>query len=188
MVYDYVITLKKPDYRFVDQVSQLLYVFAVVAFGYFFYVYQSKGIAYIVVMAAILIVWLIKMKQKRNNDNAFFRLGLLFGAIGWVIGPEQNVWMALLYAIAALLEKQVKFPQEIGFTKEEIAFNSFPKKKVDWSELNNVVIKDGLITIDYKDNKLVQKEIDEPVSLGIEIEFNDFCKTRLSEERERCFL
>lgn len=185
MVYDYVITLKKPDYRLVDQISQLLYFFAIVAFGYFFYLYQNKGIAYLIVDIAILLVWIFTLNKKRKTGQAFFRLGLLFGAIGWVIGPQQNVWMAILYAIAALLEKQVKFPQEIGFSKEEIAFNSFPKKKVDWDEINNVVIKDGLITVDYKTNKLFQKEINEDVSPEIELEFNDYCKTVLAGRTER---
>ena len=111
---------------------------------------------------------------------------MLFAAIGWVIGPQQNIWMGLLFAVAAIIEKQVKFASEIGFSKEEIAFNTFPnKKKIDWTELNNVVLKDGLLTLDKKDNTLIQKEIDETVSSLLESEFNNFCKTQLKQNQSR---
>ncbi|HKG67554.1 MAG TPA: hypothetical protein VKA92_01705, partial [Segetibacter sp.] len=48
-----------------------------------------------------------------------------------------------------------------------------------WNEINNALIKDGLITIDLKNNKLFQKEIDGHVSADIEKEFNDFCKQHI---------
>ena len=188
MVYDYVITLKRPDYKLVDQVSQLLYVFAIVVFSYFFYLYQRAGIAYIIIIIALIAVWIFTLRRKKKTGSAFFRWGSGIASIGWLIDPQQNIWMFLLYVLAAVLERQVKFPQEIGFSKDEVVFNSFPKKIVDWAELNNVVIKDGLITVDFKNNKLVQKEIDEHVSVAIELEFNDYCKSRLAEERERRLL
>jgi len=50
---------------------------------------------------------------------------------------------------------------------------------LNWNEVNNVLIKDGLITIDQKNNKLFQKEIDAGVSLQVENEFNAFCKHQL---------
>jgi hypothetical protein len=89
--------------------------------------------------------------------------------------------MAALYAIAGLFERQVKFPQEIGFSEKEIAFNTFPKRKLGWKEINNALIKDGIITIDQKNNKLLQKEIDLGVSLQVEKEFNEFCRKQLQQ-------
>jgi hypothetical protein len=85
----------------------------------------------------------------------------------------------LIYLIASLLEKQAKFPQEIAFGKEEIVFNSFPKKIFLWDELNNVIIKDGIITIDFKSDKLIQKEIQSGSTLRDEQDFNEFCQNRL---------
>jgi hypothetical protein len=180
MVYDYIITLKRPNYNAVDQVSQLLYIFAILAFGYLFYLYGKAGVAWLVVIIAVLVTWVFTVRKKELKGIAYFRLGLLFAAIGWVIGPQQNIWMGLLFAIAAIIEKQVKFPSEIGFSKEEIAYNTFPnKKKIQWSELNNVILKDGLLTLDHKNNTLVQKEIDEAVSPLLENEFNNFCRGQL---------
>ncbi|WP_207493533.1 hypothetical protein [Aridibaculum aurantiacum] len=184
MVYDFVITLKRPDYRLADQVSQLMYVFAIVVFSYFFYLHRQAGIAYLVAAVLIAIIWIWKRFEKRIDKLAYYRLGLFIAALAWIgIGPESNFWMFGLYVVAGLLEKQVKFPQEIGFSKEEIAFNSFPKKQtIQWSELNNVVLKDGLITIDHKSNKLVQKEVDEDVLPELEAEFNQYCREQLDKD------
>jgi hypothetical protein len=82
--------------------------------------------------------------------------------------------MAILYALAGILEKQVKFPKEIGFSKDEISFNSLPRKVVRWNEVSNVLIKDGIITIDQKNNHIYQKEIEGYVTAEIEKEFNNF--------------
>src|SRR3954451_10551892 len=108
MVYDYLITLKKADYRFVDQVSQILYLFALLIFGYFYYNHPKTGLVYLVIDAAVLIAWVYTVFRRQRKGEAFFRLGLFIAALGWVLGPERNVWMALLYAVAGFLEKQVK--------------------------------------------------------------------------------
>lgn len=179
MVYDYLITLKKPDYRFVDQVSQLMYIFALLTFGYFYYHHPRAGAVYLFIGAGIFLFWIYTILKKRKKGEAFFRLGLFICAVGWVVGPERNMWMAILYAAAGLLEKQVKFPAEIGFSDTEISFNTIPRKVLQWNEIKNVVIKDGLITIHQKNNKLTQKEIEGYVTADIEREFNDFCRRRI---------
>ena len=180
MVYDYLITLKKPDYRVADQISQLMYLFALIVFGFYYYHYPKSGAAYMYFAAGIILCWIYALVKKRIKGQAFFRLGLLIGAVGWFLGPQKNIWMAILFSVAGLLEKQVKFPKEIGFSEKEISFNTFPKKVLLWNEINNALIKDGLITIDLKNNKLFQKEIEGHVSTDIEKEFNDFCKQHIN--------
>jgi hypothetical protein len=175
MVYDFLITLKKPNYGIVDQVSQLMYIFALLVFGFYYYHYPKSGAAYLYFGAVILLAWVFTIIKKRKSGQAFFRLGLLIGAAGWFLGPQRNIWMGILYALAGLLEKQVKFPQEIGFSEDNISFNTFPNKVLRWNEINNALIKDGLITIDQKNNKLFQKEIEGEITADIEKEFNDFC-------------
>jgi len=175
MVYDFLITLKKPDYGIVDQVSQLMYLFALLVFGLYYYHYPKNNAAYLYFSAGIIIFWIFAIIKKRKTGHAFFRSGLLISAAGWFLVPQRNIWMGILYAVAGMLEKQVKFPQEIGFSEDEITFNGFQKKILKWDEVNNALIKDGLITIDQKNNKLLQKEIEGYVTAAIEKEFNDFC-------------
>jgi hypothetical protein len=101
-------------------------------------------------------------------------------AAGWFFIPNGK-WMTFVYLIAAILEKQAKFPQEIAFGKEEIVINSFPKQRYSWADLNNVIIKDGIITVDFKNNKLIQKEIQSGSTTQEEKEFNEFCRVSLQE-------
>ena len=180
--YDYLILLKKNNDNLADQVSQLLYVFAIAAFGFFIYTYPSNSTNYIFVIAAMVINWSITIFNKRKNGVAYFRMGLLIAAVGWIIGFQRNIFMAVLYALAAIIEKQVKFPPEIGFSEGEISFNSLPRKTLQWADVSNVVIKDGLLTIDHKNNKLYQKEIDGDVTPEIEAEFNAFCKEQIDNQ------
>lgn len=175
MVYDFLITLKKPDNTTADRISQLMYVFALLVFGFYCYYHPQKSAAYLYFGAGMIISWIFAIIKKQRKEDAFFRTGLLIGAAGWFLGPQKNIWMGILYTLAGLLEKQVKFPQEIGFSEEEISFNTFPVKIVKWDEVNNALIKDGLLTIDQKNNKLLQKEIEGYVTAAIEKEFNEFC-------------
>ena len=167
-----------------DQVSQLMYVFSLITFGYYYYYYPKSGAVYLFIGGGLLLFWAISIIKKRRKGEAFFRFGLFICALGWVIGPERNIWMALLYAVAGLLEKQVKFPAEIGFAADEISFNSLPKKTLGWDQVKNVLIKDGLLTIDQKNNRLYQKEIEGYVTADIENEFNEFAHRCITESNK----
>ena len=55
------------------------------------------------------------------------------------------------------------------------------QRDVSWDEVNNVILKDGLLTIDFKNNKLFQHIIlnsDQDIS---EKEFNEFCRQQLNK-------
>jgi hypothetical protein len=88
-------------------------------------------------------------------------------------------WLVFVFVALALLEHQAKHALEIGFSSKEIVFNSLFKKRHQWSELTNVMLKDGLLTVDFKNNKLFQKEIDEGEQEASEEEFNLWCRKQL---------
>ena len=88
--------------------------------------------------------------------------------------------MAGLFLIAALLERQVKFPQEIGVDDNGITFNTLPQKEYEWKDINNLLLKEGILTVDYKNNKLFQHEIESEVSPVLEREFNHYCQAKLA--------
>jgi hypothetical protein len=57
-------------------------------------------------------------------------------------------------------------------------------KKINWNELNNVVIKDDLLTIDFKNNTLFQAYTDDADDDEYEVgddEFNAYCGERLKQ-------
>lgn len=176
--YDYIIVLKKKSYARVDAISQLMLLLSLIAFIGTAIQYPSTSVTALVFSLAILGWWLFCYLQKQRGVQPFYRLALLFAATGWYF-QKNGLWISLIYLIAAMLEKQVKFPEEIAFDEEEIVLNSFPKKRFTWNELNNVVLKDGLLTIDFKNNKLLQKELESEAGKQVEQEFNKFAEEKL---------
>ncbi len=62
-----------------------------------------------------------------------------------------------------------------------IKLSTLGKRYLKWEQLNNLVMKDGLVTIDLKNNKLIQQYLDESSITVNEKEFNDFCKKQLNK-------
>ena len=95
-------------------------------------------------------------------------------------------WLFGAFIILALLERQVKFPLEIGFSESRIVFNTMLKKSYHWSQLGNVKLKDGLLTIDFLNNRLLQRELedDEDEDEVSEEEFNEFCRKQLEAKNQ----
>ena len=154
-VYDFIIVFKRPDYRWVNAISLLLLLLAIV-----FFVQQRKKKGYMLL----------------------YRLPLVIASLGWVYIPNGKL-IALVYFLAALAEKSIiKFPQEVAFDEKGVVINSIPKKYFSWTSLANVILKDGILTIDFKNNKLIQKEIESYTSLQEEREFNEFCLSKLKAD------
>ena len=175
--YQFVIELKRPSYKSINWISQLMLLLSLSAFSFVFFqgLVQPKIIFSIV---GIIAWWAFCFWQSKNGKIVYYRIGLLFACLGWFFVHNGN-WISLIFLIAALLEKQAKFPQEIAFDNDEIVFNTFPKKKYNWTDFNNIIIKDGIITIDFKNNKLLQKEIQSGATAQDELDFNEFCTNRL---------
>jgi len=95
----------------------------------------------------------------------YLRTHLYFPALAMVI-------MTALYFITT------KVPVVV-FTKKGISYPSFPKKNIHWPALNNVILKDGLLTIDFKNNKLIQQYVETESADVNEQEFNEFCRQQL---------
>ncbi len=186
MIFDFLITLKKKNQQYIDWVNYFLYTIAIATFAFLSFSVK-KNVLYFTITIVCLITWWVYCIYLKlvKEETPYFRLGLLIAAIAWFQHPVSLPFIGLLYILAALAEKQAKFPFEIGFNEELILINSFPKKKFQWNELNNALIKDGILTVDLKNNVLIQREIEDEVSAEIEKEFNDFCKQQLQLNNEK---
>ncbi len=187
--YDYVIVTKAPaGHKLIDLISHLMLLMAAAAFIYegtknlsdsFLADIISLSSLYFLA-AAIIIYWLIYcFMKKRNGYDVLYRFALFIAACGWYLNKQQWFYMSISYLIASVLEKPLKVTPEVAFDVEELVFNTVPKRKYLWNEVSNVVLKEGILTIDLKNNKLIQKEIDADISEADEQDFNDFCKHQL---------
>src|SRR6476469_7012240 len=181
--YDYVITLKQRSFKGFDFVSQLLIFISLAVFVYTAYLYAAVRIQYGVMSMLIIGSWIYTFQKNKGADHiAYYRFTLMLTAIGWFFQQHGNISIGGLLILVAFLERQVKFPEEVGFNEEGITFNSFPRKEIAWSQVANAVLKDGLLTIDRKNNKLFQKETESDIDPQIEAEFNSFCTKNLSAQ------
>jgi hypothetical protein len=182
--FDYVITLKSPNYRYINLISQLLLVIFLVT--YFFYLFGigmfGKNLWMVVIPILIIGLWLFGWVRSSNRSfQVHYRIELMIAAMSWILLPlfEYHMWIGWGYALMAVIERWVKVPDEIGFSKEKVVRNSLPKKRYEWVEIDNVVIRDNLFTLDLRNNKIIQKELDEPIANELEDEFNAYCKEQL---------
>jgi hypothetical protein len=188
--YEYIIVLKEHfSYRYIDFISRLMLLIAIISFLFRAYVdtkishsFDIAGKSGLLVMISCVAViwWIFCWGQSRRNIVPFYRFALLICAWGWYVYPH-TLFLSIIYIVAAILEKPVKLLPEIAFDDNEIVINSFPKKRYVWGDLKNVILKDGIITIDCKNNKLIQSEINEEVSKEVEKEFNNYCKKQLEK-------
>ena len=70
---------------------------------------------------------------------------------------------------------------EVGFTDNEIAINTLIRRKYKWTDFNNVVLKDDLLTLDFKNNRLLQRETIDEEGDAEEDEFNVYCEAQLKK-------
>ena len=182
-VYDYIIVCKRPNYKWIDHTSQFMLLLAICVFTFSLSVgvMNSRAILLMFLIAGMILWWAYTLNKQKKGNIPFYRTALSLATIGWVLQPN-GLWIALVYLLAVILEKQVKFPIEIAFDEEGIVFNSLPKNYFNWSELSNVILKDGILTIDFHSNKLIQKEIETHSSIKTEQEFNEFCSQNLKAQ------
>jgi hypothetical protein len=167
----------------------LLLIVAIIIFLFFLFNNIEAWIWYSLPVVIITAQIIYNIFERRRGEIVGYRISFFIAALGFILLPEKSfftILLTVLFIIPLFLEGQIKFPEEIGFDDEGITINTFSKKYYPWSLINNVVLKDGLLTIDYKDNRLIQKEIEEQVSPVLESEFNEFCRSKL-EARNRQF-
>lgn len=183
-VYDFIIVFKRRNDKLTDSISQLMLLLAICVFIFSVSVSSITWTSALLVLLTIGMIawWIFTFLKQKKGEMSFFRMALFLGALGWYLQPK-GLFISIIYLVAALLEKQVKFPQEVAFDEDGIVFNSLPKKHYTWKDVLNVVLKDGILTIDFRNNKLIQKEIESFTSVKEEQEFNEFCKSRLNAER-----
>jgi hypothetical protein len=162
-------------YRAIAKIFLLLN-FTVFILLLFYKPYRYPSIAFLI---AFLLYLLLRqfLFSKGHINNILDEFVFFIPAAGWlgmhsfVIGAG-CILMGLLYKLSL---QEIKFV----FGHENIIKMNFPRKILEWNLLNNVILKDNILTLDFKNNKLLQAEI-EKNNIN-EIDFNSFAKTRMSK-------
>ena len=175
--------LKNEKLKQYNQIAFFIILINLLTFLFITIIVTNSEIRITAIIAASLLLLALIIESifkgiRKNEDSPYKFIAENIIALTWLqIGYW---WLGAIFFIIGLLYFESKSKHIVSVLKKEIIYPSFPKKKIQWAELNNIMLKDGLLTIDFKNNKLIQQMIDENSSINQQ-EFNDFCKQQLKK-------
>ncbi|MGE9313531.1 hypothetical protein ACLOAU_17910 [Niabella sp. CJ426] len=113
-----------------------------------------------------------KQKGLMSNVLLLVIIALFWSRTEYNMGIWINLLLAGLYFIST---RKLK----IIVSEEGVSYPTFPAKIIPWSEISNLILKDDILTIDLKNNKIYQHLVEYTDNAANEPEFNDFCRTKL---------
>jgi len=179
MTNKFIITLKNEKVKLYNRLSWLIIFINIVVFIYFAFFAPENNIKNTALASLILLTACFLLRYYFRNSKYSFTLRPFFMLlmIGWFgIG---NYWIAGIIVLFDILSAISIMPKTVRFSYDYFDYPSFPPKTIYWDKVTNVLLKDGLLTFDLKNNKLIQQMIDESKTVMDEKEFNDFCKERM---------
>lgn len=148
-------SLNTDDNKVRLNIGILLGFCAIISMVYFFYKKNTKALETFSLIMALLYTnfWF-----QQVGIIAAIAFALVYFIVTMVKGKTTTVLFSNDGANLARVFKTVTFP---------------------WMEMDNVILKDNLLTIDFKTNKIIQVEILENSTMVDETEFNLFCKEQM---------
>lgn len=146
-------------------------------FGYIFLLSQNKFSSGVAITALLMngVPWVYYLLNKKHlKDPGIELIGILSGLIWFYFGVYPPGTLLILFTVIGYFANKEKM---IIFYDEGILYPSFPEKKYSWDEVAQVIWKDDVLSIDLKNNKLMQFKINKTFSENFDSHlFNQFCR------------
>lgn len=146
--------------------------FLFLAFNYTITFKKITSLSAAILIALLLVAHFIQKNKK--NYAGYIAIIVIIVAYSLLKLYLFGIGMALIYILYEITTRELV----VTVSPNNIVYPSFPSKKLEWAELANIVLKDSLLTIDFKNNKILQGEIS---TVTDEKEFNDFCRNQLTQ-------
>ena len=126
------------------------------------------------------LIWVLFFKKGRMPNVGYVIISLFTAAIIWMlIGFYLIAFLLFLFAYLGLISLR-KLTIEVS--NLYIVYPSFPRKKFYWEDVSNLILKDNILTIDLKNNKLIQCTIMDSDNVALNEEtFNTFVQQRIHQ-------
>lgn len=117
-------------------------------------------------------------KKRRKYNSNLLLIGIVIASICWMfLGMFGLGFLDLTFAVLGFIAFR---KLELKFYDDKIEFPTFPKKQFSWNELDNLILKDGILTIDFRNNKLMQFTLNQSENKDLnEAAFNEFVKNNI---------
>lgn len=166
---------KIKSYRSIALIILMLNL-AIFIFMLFYDEYRYEA-ASSILLVGIYIFMRLYFVKKYNQGNYLDQVILLVLAGCWF--GLQNYFMVVALVVLGVLYHLALQKLQFIFTSEKVVKLNFPGKEFKWNVFNNVVLKDNILTLDFKNNKLIQAEIEKSQNIN-ERQFNSFAQSKLS--------
>jgi len=173
--FPYIVVLANNIRKPAHYISWLLVIITFLSGTYFSITHLTLAAIPILLLLIVMIISLI-ISLKRLSEEGYpsFFWTIIFAALCWLILPA-GFYIGILLFVAAFLERQSHIPVEVGINEDGITLNHLPVRFYNWQLIERCMVKDGLLTIDYKNNKLYQRHIASDISDDDEKELNEYC-------------
>lgn len=179
------IKLKKERTRPYQLLAQLILLVNLVFF-LMMAVYEGSQLAIwsAVAVGGITLAWVLFARFQKPVLLSYW-MPLMFGLTVAAHIVSGMWWVSLTLLALALLYKIAMRPLVVKISTEHIEYPSVPKRNISWAELNNVILKDGLLTVDFRNNRLAQLKVADEWYSNVandEKDLNQFCSTQLAAQ------
>ncbi len=128
----------------------------------------------LVCIALIMAAFIAELLLVKYRIHALLVIGV--AALLLAVCTLNIIFPLLMVAIAYIL-RYMYVPPMIHVEEKGIRIKkTFSSKEYDWALFNQVMVKDGLLSLDFKNNKVLQLELTGTVE---EEHFNTFCTQKI---------
>ena len=174
------ILLKNEKLKLYNRFSLFILIILTLLYVYFtFFAKPISSVSTRYIILAFMILFLVAFYLKKSREIIKPVHFYFFLILGWALIGEYL--LAGVTLLLQLLLDSATGKKMVTLSADKIIYPSFPKRIIYWADLNNLLLKDGLLTIDLKSNKVIQQLVDENKTPVDEKEFNDFCRQQLNK-------
>jgi hypothetical protein len=169
------VTIKNEKIKYYKFIALLLVLLNLVVFIFLLFagVHFYEAAAALLLLGLYLIYLLYLAKKTRSN---FFIREITFFILAGIWVALQNYLVAFGCIAVAILYHLSLQKLQFVFNSDFIKKMNFPQKTYSWEMLSNVMLRDNILTIDSKNNTLIQLEIESNID---ETQFNQFANGQL---------
>ncbi len=176
--FQYVLIIKKRESAAsIDYISMSICTICWLFFIFYSYIHQ-EFLSVLFIGSFLIPVLILRTVLQRKKAVTTYRHPLFATGLLWLLVPGMR-WIAIFFIVFILFDHQSRQPLEIGISDERVVINTFFRRRYEWTAFSNIVLKDNLLTMDFKNNRILQREIIPEVSDVNEAEFNGFCREQL---------
>jgi hypothetical protein len=180
--FEYVLELSNPKKKLYQTLANWLVFTNIIVVGFLMLFVEDPIQKRTLLIFAIILpssrFLLEKFFKKPSHKSTSITYYWYFFIVAWIFTSHYELAIAnsVLFLLFWLSTKTLLV--KIG--PAGISYPSFPASFFKWNSLIQVILKDGLLTIDKKDNKLIQQLLANSATIHEE-EFNSYCQLQLQQ-------